>query len=167
MDDFNLVPLLPEIFMALTAMGLLIVGVFHGNEVTRVISWAAVGSVAIAVMLLLGLSWESVTVLNGMFIFDNFAGFTKLIILLGVIASLAPHIDCWQVAGLSGPRGLSGAALGEHLAACSLEYLVHVDVATAWATACRLAGPADTIAAFGSFHTVAEVMAFSTPNPHG
>ncbi|PIX97639.1 MAG: bifunctional tetrahydrofolate synthase/dihydrofolate synthase [Hydrogenophilales bacterium CG_4_9_14_3_um_filter_63_34] len=85
----------------------------------------------------------------------------------GVIASLAPHIDCWQVAGLSGPRGLSGAALGEHLAACSLEYLVHVDVATAWATACRLAGPADTIAAFGSFHTVAEVMAFSTPNPHG
>ena len=89
MDDFNLVPLLPEIFMALTAMGLLIVGVFHGNEVTRVISWAAVGSVAIAVMLLLGLSWESVTVLNGMFIFDKFAGFTKLIILLGVIASLA------------------------------------------------------------------------------
>ena len=35
MVDFNLVPLLPEIFLAITAMGLLIVGAFHGNESTR------------------------------------------------------------------------------------------------------------------------------------
>ncbi len=87
----------------------------------------------------------------------------------GVIDSLAPRIAYWHVAGLSGPRGLSGAALGEHLAACSLKYQVHADVASAWQAACRLAGPADTIAAFGSFHTVAEVMAALSPstNPHG
>jgi len=87
----------------------------------------------------------------------------------GVIDLLAPRIAYWQVAGLSGPRGLSGAALGEYLAARSLKYQVYPDVAGAWQAACRLAGPADTIAAFGSFHTVAEVMAAISPstNPHG
>jgi len=87
----------------------------------------------------------------------------------GVIDPLAPHIACWHVAGLSGPRGLPGATLGEHLAARSLKYQVHADVAGAWQAACRLAGPADTIAVFGSFHTVAEVMVSleHSPNPHG
>jgi dihydrofolate synthase/folylpolyglutamate synthase len=87
----------------------------------------------------------------------------------GVIDPLASRIAFWHVAGLSGPRGLPGAALGERLAARSLAHRVHVDVATAWAAACRLAGLADTIAAFGSFHTVAEVMALIEPsaNPHG
>lgn len=87
----------------------------------------------------------------------------------GVIDLLAPRIACWHVAGLSGPRGLSGAALGEYLAARSLKHQVYADVAGAWQATCRLAGSADTIAAFGSFHTVAEVMAAisSSTNPHG
>ncbi len=87
----------------------------------------------------------------------------------GVFAPLAPLIASWHVAGLDGPRGLSGAALGERLAAHALVHEVHGDVATAWTMACRLAGPADTIAAFGSFHTVAEVMDLLAPleNPHG
>ena len=81
----------------------------------------------------------------------------------GVIASLAPHIDFWHVAGLAGPRGLAGAALGSRLAARSLVCQVYDDVVTAWAVACRQAEPADTIAVFGSFHTVAEVMASFAP----
>lgn len=87
----------------------------------------------------------------------------------GVIEPLAPHVSFWHVAGLSGPRGLSGADLGEHLAARSLNFRMYVDVADAWQAACRLAGPADTIAAFGSFHTVAEVMVSleHSTNPHG
>jgi dihydrofolate synthase/folylpolyglutamate synthase len=87
----------------------------------------------------------------------------------GVIGPLAPHVDFWHVAGLAGPRGLSGPDLGARLTARSLPHQVHADVAAAWHAACRLAGPADTIAAFGSFHTVAEVMAAITPstNSHG
>jgi dihydrofolate synthase/folylpolyglutamate synthase len=87
----------------------------------------------------------------------------------GVIDLLVPRVAFWHVAGLAGPRGLPGATLGERLAARSLKHQVYADVATAWATACRLAGPADTIAAFGSFHTVAEVMALLSPStiPHG
>lgn len=87
----------------------------------------------------------------------------------GVIGPLAAHVDFWHVAGLAGPRGLSGPALAARLAVRSLPHQVHADVAAAWHAACRLAGPADTIAAFGSFHTVAEVMAAITTskNPHG
>ena len=81
----------------------------------------------------------------------------------GVIAPLARLIDFWHVAGLAGPRGLAGTDLGSSLAARSLACQEHVDVATAWAAACRQAEPADTIAVFGSFHTVAEVMASIAP----
>jgi dihydrofolate synthase / folylpolyglutamate synthase len=85
----------------------------------------------------------------------------------GVIAPLAPLIGFWHVAGLAGPRGLSGADLGARLEVRSLVHHTYADVAHAWHAACQLAGPADTIVAFGSFHTVAEVMALSTTNPHG
>lgn len=87
-EGFNLIPLLPEIFMAFSAMGLLIVGVHYGNEYTRVISWAAVASLVISLILLLGLNWERQVVLNGSFVFDQFAGFMKIMIILGLIAAL-------------------------------------------------------------------------------
>ena len=89
MIDFNLIPLLPEIFLALIGMGLLIVGVSEGNRSTRVICWAAAAGFAIAVLILLGIDWETRSVLNGMFVMDKFSGFMKLLILTGLIASVA------------------------------------------------------------------------------
>ena len=89
MTGFNLIPLLPEIFLALSGMGLLIVGVSQGNDSTRVICWASAFAFLLAAIVLLGLGWESRVVLNGMFTFDQFAGFLKLMILMGLIASLA------------------------------------------------------------------------------
>ena len=89
LNDFNLVPLLPEIFLALVGMGLLIVGVFHGNQSARVICWASAGGFAIATLLLLGLGWGSESALNNMFVMDKFSGFMKLLILFGLIASIA------------------------------------------------------------------------------
>ncbi|MCC6597366.1 MAG: NADH-quinone oxidoreductase subunit NuoN [Alphaproteobacteria bacterium] len=88
-SDFNLVPLLPEIFMALTGMGLLIVGVSQGNRATPVICAAAGAALSIAALVLLSLGWDAQTVMNGMFRFDEFAGFMKLLVLIGLIASLA------------------------------------------------------------------------------
>ena len=101
MSGFNLVPLLPEIFLALTAMGLLIVGVDRGNESTRVICWATATSFAIALVLLLGLNWDSQVVLSGMFKLDQFAGFMKLTILIGLIASLALSVRYLQQEGIA------------------------------------------------------------------
>lgn len=89
MTDFNLVPLLPEIFLSLVGMGLLIVGVSQGNVSTRVVCWACAAGFAIAALILLGIGWETQTVLNGMFVMDKFAGFMKLLILTGLIAAMA------------------------------------------------------------------------------
>lgn len=87
--DFNLVPLIPEIFLCIIGMGLLIVGAFHGNETTKVICWSSVLGVFIAALLLLNMDWSTQITLNGLFKFDQFAALIKLMILLGVAASLA------------------------------------------------------------------------------
>jgi NADH-quinone oxidoreductase subunit N len=100
MIDFNLIPLLPEIFMALMGMGLLIVGATHGNQATQIISWAATAGLAIAALILLGIDWEGRNVLNGMFRIDEFSGFVKLLILLGLIASIALSVRYLQQEGM-------------------------------------------------------------------
>ena len=76
----------------------------------------------------------------------------------GVIKPLLPMVGHWHVADLTGPRGRTGAGLGEELEQLGAHYAVHPDVKTAWSAACRDAGPTDTICAFGSFLTVAELM---------
>lgn len=86
---------------------------------------------------------------------------------VGVVAALAEQFDHWHLAGLPGPRGRTAAQLAVHLAAAGLPYSCHADVATAWRAACQDAGPADTIAAFGSFLTVAEVMALTPGHQDG
>jgi dihydrofolate synthase / folylpolyglutamate synthase len=76
-----------------------------------------------------------------------------------VIEALAGDIDHWYLAGLAGVRGRPVSDLVERCAARGIPHTACPDVASAWLMACRAAGPADTIAAFGSFHTVVEVMA--------
>lgn len=92
MDDFNLIPLLPELFLLFTALGLLIVGVNGGNRTTDVICTASIFGLALAIFLLFGIGWERTVVLNGMFIMDQFAGIMKLLIILGLMASIALSI---------------------------------------------------------------------------
>ncbi|NWG86324.1 MAG: bifunctional tetrahydrofolate synthase/dihydrofolate synthase [Hydrogenophilaceae bacterium] len=77
----------------------------------------------------------------------------------GVVDALKGLVQHWHIAGLSVPRGASAEALGRVLQSAGLVYTQHADLATAWRAACKAARPADTIAAFGSFYTVAEVMA--------
>lgn len=82
----------------------------------------------------------------------------------GVIAALQGQIQHWHIAPVHGWRGSSVECLGAALTAADCAYTAHVSVAAAWHAACRAAGPADTIAAFGSFHSVAAVLA-ETPEP--
>ena len=83
-----LMPALPEIFMALSGLGLLVVGVFLGNGGTRTISWSVAASFAVAALLLLGLDWDRIDTFNGMFVLDRFTGFMKLFVLVGLITSV-------------------------------------------------------------------------------
>jgi NADH-quinone oxidoreductase subunit N len=78
---------LPEIFMALGAMALLMIGVFRGNGQTRTIGWFSVSVMVVAAGLVCGTAASSGSAFGGMFVADDFARFTKVMVLLG--ASLA------------------------------------------------------------------------------
>ncbi len=90
MGSLDIMPLLPEIFLILTAMGFLMLGVFQGNKTTDVLCWSACASCVIAILLITG---EEVTnvryLLNGMLVLDPFSIAAKIIILIGLIYSLA------------------------------------------------------------------------------
>jgi dihydrofolate synthase/folylpolyglutamate synthase len=77
----------------------------------------------------------------------------------GVVAPLRARVVHWHVAGLDVSRGLSGEVLQSRLSALGCAATRHASIAEAWRTACLRAEPADTILAFGSFHTVAGVLA--------
>ncbi|HEX7328957.1 MAG TPA: bifunctional tetrahydrofolate synthase/dihydrofolate synthase [Casimicrobiaceae bacterium] len=80
----------------------------------------------------------------------------------GVIAALAPRVDVWHVAPLPGPRGAKAEELAERLVAAGVAkdaVRIFADVAQAWRAAAVAAGEADRIAAFGSFLTIAAVLA--------
>ena len=80
----------------------------------------------------------------------------------GVIAALAPRVDVWHVAPLPGPRGAKAEELTERLVAAGVAkdaVRIFADVAQAWRAAAVAAGEADRIAAFGSFLTIAAVLA--------
>lgn len=81
---------------------------------------------------------------------------------IAVIRAVMPQIDQWYVAGLDGERGMSGAALADKLleAGVAAEQVhVYADVRQAYQAVSSIAAENDKITTFGSFHTVAEVLA--------
>ncbi|WP_374496865.1 bifunctional tetrahydrofolate synthase/dihydrofolate synthase [Vogesella indigofera] len=77
-----------------------------------------------------------------------------------VVAALKDEFDEWFVGGLDMPRGQTAAALTSQLHAQGVAKVKpFASVADAWHAALSAAGENDRIVVFGSFHTVAEVMA--------
>jgi dihydrofolate synthase/folylpolyglutamate synthase len=85
----------------------------------------------------------------------------------GVVQALDVHVDRWFVAGLSVLRGAAADYMAAQLRACGVrgEIIACATVAEALAQARNAADENDRIAAFGSFHTVAEVMQARGMNP--
>jgi dihydrofolate synthase/folylpolyglutamate synthase len=79
----------------------------------------------------------------------------------GVIAAVRPHIDEWLVSGIEGARGTDAAFMAQELARAGVHEGVsrHESVIAAYTQACDMAAQNDRIVVFGSFHTVAAVMA--------
>ena len=79
----------------------------------------------------------------------------------GVVAALDSHIDTWLVAGIDTARGAAAGELEQVLQQGRVrgEIIAFGSIAEALRYAYKAAGENDRIAAFGSFHTVAEVMA--------
>ncbi|MGH1455393.1 MAG: NADH-quinone oxidoreductase subunit NuoN [Alphaproteobacteria bacterium] len=93
MTDFNIMPLLPEIFLIVTAMGFLMAGVFQGNRATDVLSWSSCISVLIAAVLLVRTDWATEFILNNMLVIDSFGNIMKILILIGMFMSLALSVQ--------------------------------------------------------------------------
>ncbi|MBY0444741.1 MAG: bifunctional folylpolyglutamate synthase/dihydrofolate synthase, partial [Burkholderiales bacterium] len=79
----------------------------------------------------------------------------------GVVALLADRIDVWHLAAPQLPRAATPEQLAEIVSQLAplAKINIYENVPLAFASACKLAGESDRILAFGSFYTVAEVMA--------
>ncbi|MBT6095186.1 MAG: NADH-quinone oxidoreductase subunit NuoN [Rhodospirillaceae bacterium] len=91
----DLVPVLPELFLALVVMALLMFGVFQKggrDEINvsafRVISWMAVVALALTPLLVLALSGGRLVGFGGLFVSDAFSVFCKVLVLIGSAATL-------------------------------------------------------------------------------
>lgn len=111
----DLIPALPEIFLAVAGMVLLMIGVFRGDGSLRTVSWLAVASlIATGFLLLNGPEGRQVT-FNGLFVSDGFGVFAKLLVLtassLAIILSVN-YLEKERVARFEYPVLLVFATLG-------------------------------------------------------
>jgi len=87
-ETLNIMLVMPEIFIAVMAMMFLMFGVFQGNKSTDILCWAASFCFVIASYLILQTNWDTQFALNNMLVIDSFSSVMKLIIIIGIIASL-------------------------------------------------------------------------------
>ena len=88
--ELNLAAATPEIFLAISAMVLLLVGVFLGDKSMRLISWLAAGALCIAAYLSMHVAPATGAdpAFGGQFIVDGFAAFMKVLSLVSTAAAI-------------------------------------------------------------------------------
>jgi len=91
----NLAPALPEIFLALAAMSLLMLGVFQKTttpdgvvQASRLTSSLGILVLALAAVLVFTVSGGTLVTFEGMFISDQFATYIKILVLLASVMTL-------------------------------------------------------------------------------
>ncbi|MEQ9811391.1 MAG: NADH-quinone oxidoreductase subunit NuoN [Azospirillaceae bacterium] len=113
-DLSDLLPALPELFLAVAAMALLMLGVFMGDRSTRLVSYLSALALVVAGLLVLTGS-EGDTAFAGLFIVDGFAVFMKVLVLaaaaIGIVVSI-DFLEREQIARFEFPVLLVLATLG-------------------------------------------------------
>src|SRR5690554_3993522 len=89
----TLAPALPEIFLALAGIALLMFGVFRGDRSTQTVSYLAVFAFAIAAVLAMGGPSADTLTFGDLFIVDGFGVFAKVLVLLGAALSVIMSRD--------------------------------------------------------------------------
>jgi len=89
----NLVPALPELFMAASALLLLLLGVFAKKDITAGIAALAVGVMIFAGAMVPAAGAARAVTFNGLFVVDAFAVFTKLLVLAAAALSLCMSVN--------------------------------------------------------------------------
>src|SRR3954454_11960534 len=85
---YQLLPVLPELVLAVGAMALLMLGAYRGQQTTKVVTTLAVCLLALTGVLELVLPAGKLTTFGGSFIVDDFARFLKILALIGSAATL-------------------------------------------------------------------------------
>src|ERR1700754_176136 len=85
---YQLLPVLPEIVLAIGAMVLLMIGAYRGQQTTGVVTGLAVCLLVVAGVLELMLPAGKLTTFGGSFIVDDFARFLKILALIGSVVTL-------------------------------------------------------------------------------
>jgi NADH-quinone oxidoreductase subunit N len=85
---YQLLPVMPELVLAVGAMVLLMIGAYRGQGTTALVTWLAVCLLAAAGVLELMLPKGKLTTFGGSFIVDDFARFLKILSLIGSVATL-------------------------------------------------------------------------------
>lgn len=85
--------IMPELFLAFSALFLLVVGAFRGNEATRSVLYLSVFATFVSALMLC-LQSVSGTVFGSLFIVDAYARFFKIAILVATLISLVLS-DAW------------------------------------------------------------------------
>ena len=90
MIDLNLHAALPEIWIAVAAMVLLLIGAYAGDRAMRVIGLLSIAVMVVAIVALLGIDVSTVPQLafGGLFIVDTFGVFAKVLALIASIVSV-------------------------------------------------------------------------------
>ena len=78
----------PEIFLAVSAMVLLMLGVFRGDQSTKLLSWLAVAAFAATLLMVLRAPAESSVSFAGMYVADGFTAFVKILVLIAAAGGL-------------------------------------------------------------------------------
>jgi NADH-quinone oxidoreductase subunit N len=106
---------LPEIWLAVSGMALLLLGVFMGDKSTRLIEYLAILVLLVAAWFVWQIDGTRIVIFNGMFVSDNFARFVKLVVLLGSALAIMlswSYIEKERIARPEYPVLLLFAALG-------------------------------------------------------
>jgi NADH-quinone oxidoreductase subunit N len=80
--DFSLVTVLPELILAIGALGLLMIGVFGGDRAVPVVNGLSVAVIVAALAVLVTIP-ENGSAFNGAFVLDPFARLMKALVLIG------------------------------------------------------------------------------------
>lgn len=90
---YQLLPVLPELVLAVGAMALLMVGAYQGVRTTSLITGLSLVLLVVVGLLELTLPAGKLTTFNNSFIVDDFARFLKILSLIGSIATLVLSLE--------------------------------------------------------------------------
>ena len=112
---FDLIPLLPEIFLALAGLILVLYAAFRGDAATHRIEVLSIFSLIAALVFVVMMPGDTTVTMNGLFVQDGFARYAKLLILGGTTLAILlsyRYIDCEHIDRPEFPILMLFAALG-------------------------------------------------------